>query len=335
MKALAKQISIFAVLLLFAGCVASKSFVNIEVLEPAKVTYPAYVSSIGFVNRAPFCKDILSESNKENLDLNGLYIIDTIVVNNLYKGFNEGRYSEELSFLEKLKLINIRRKDTIGQSESMDKELLENIFSVYNLDALISLDYYNMALNKYFPVFSWVYYDYVQEYQFYVDIQFRIYVRSSTDPIDKFRYRDTLFYQNIASQPASTYYSATDVLKQGSAELGLLYGNRQVPSWTQVSRVIYRGGAKELRKAAEYTDAGDWESAVDLWEGISGSEDAKNISKAYHNLAVFYEIDDDISRAVSMSDSALGHWNDTYIESYNKDLHKRLTQRSKLMEQLR
>lgn len=335
MTAIQKHIYIFLVSLFLMGCASSKSFVNIEVLEPAKVTYPPSVSNVGFVNRAPFCKDMLSESNKEKLDRNGLYIVDTIVIKNLYKGFNKGRYSEEVSYLENLVLIDLRRKDTIGQAEKMDRELLKNIFSAYDLDALVSLDYYNLSLNKSYPFYSWERNEYIQEYRYHIDIQFRIYLKGNPDPIDKFRFRDTLFYRNFISNPITTYYSATDVLKLGSEEIGYFFGRRQVPTWTEVSRVIYRGGNKELRMAAEHTDTGDWDSAVDLWEGITGSEENKNMAKAYHNLAVFYEIDDDIGNAVIMSDSAMVYWDDTYIKSYNKDLHKRESQRSKLMNQLR
>ena len=318
---------------LLCACSSSKSFVYFEALQPADVSYPSDIRKVGYLNRSPLSIHSLTPSNRKNLDATGLSIIDTIVCNNLKEGFLEGRKSKEISYLDSIVFLEERRYDTIGRENPLDGYELWRIFNENKLDALISMEYYSLELNKSFTYYNYELLDYVEEFSFFMEIVWRVYTPNSSMPIDTFRTSDTLYFLNQSSREGE-YLSATDVLEKGSGILGYEYGRRHVPYWTEVARVVFRGGSKELREAASYTDEGKWEKAAELWKQTLEYPDDESVAKAYHNLSVYYEIEDDIPMAYEMAVAAATRWDNTFIQNHKKAMETRLKSRERLFRQL-
>jgi hypothetical protein len=333
MIALIRNTILFASFILLMSCAGSKSYVNYEILEPAAITYPDYVEKVGYLNRAPFSLYNFSESNRRGLDQTGLYIVDTIVCNSLIRGFLEGRQSEEIPFLEELLFFNFRKTDTLAYSEEIDDSTKSVVFEKYDLDALITLDYYKMSMDKH-EFRSRDYFFLVNEYELNLEVLWRVYDRDGLLPLDRFKIRDTLYFSDPIS-PVAGIITPTSVLKSGCEDFGYIFGQRNIPVWNEVSRVVFRTGDRKMRKAAQYTDEGDWLSAINIWTELENSEDKKIAAKAMHNLAVFYEIEDKLIIAGNYAARAEELWGNSFIKAYRKNLDERILDKEDLMNQLR
>lgn len=319
-----------------AGCGISKGYVYFEALKPAAVTWPEEVTRVGYLNRAPLSMNSFTRQNRRNLDRTGLRIVDTTIVNNLLKGFKEGRKSDEIGYLEEMVFLENRRYDTAGKDDLLSGIEKWKVFNDNRLDALISLEYYRLSLEKSPQYFDMEYFDYAEEITLFMEILWRIYLPDSIQPLDEYLVKDTLIYTNWGSAEPEEYMNSAKVLQQGSGIFGYEYGRRQVPKWNQVARVLFRGGSSEMRSAALLVDGGKWDEAAKLWESLlAEEEDYKNIARALHNLAIHEEINDNITVALQRSDSAMQTWDNEYIVSYNKELRKRKIQQDSLYLQLR
>lgn len=323
--------------MLLAGCAGSRSFVSFEVLEPAEITYPETVSKVGYLNRAPLSIHSFAEINQSGLDPVALRIVDSTVTNNLRKGFNEGRQLTELTYLKEIPLYSARRRDTTDKASLLDAYAREQIFrdADSDVDALVVLEYYYVDMVKSYPSYDFMIGDYIEEFRLRMDVLWRIYAKDSVMPVDEYLQQDTLFYMNRQSMPSSGYMNPADVLRDGSQEVGFRYGLRHIPKWREVNRVIFRSGSPELRAAADFTDQGAWDEAAAMWVPLIRHEDTKIAARACHNLAVHYELQDDIVTATNYIKRAGALWDNTTTAAYLKVLEARLANQQELLKQVR
>ena len=320
---------------MLTGCFASKSFVNFEVLEPALITYPQHVSNTGFLNRAPVVRNKYSNVNSLLTDSRNAKIIDTIVSNNIRKGFYEASQLTETGYMDEIPYLEARRNDTIGQAEVFDFDERERLLDFYSLDALIALEYYHLQLTRSYSYYDFFSGEYLQEFRLTMETLWRLYVNDSIAPYDEYLGIDTLYYYNRSSMPREEYLSVTSVIREGSADVGFRYGIRHIPLWTEVSRVVFRGGERELLEAASHTDRGEWEKAVEIWKELTGDTSDRIAARAFHNLAIYYELQDDILTASNYADRAYALWKNRYIKNYKQQLEQRLTEQEILLKQIR
>ena len=325
------------IVIITTSCAGSKSFVSFEILEPAAIDYPETVRSVGYLNRAPFSRDAFAKVNQEGLDRVSLYIVDTTICNNIRLGFFEGKQLTELTYLEEIPYFNERRSDTINKSSYMSISDRNKIFNENpnKLDALVVLEYYQLKLNKSYPSYDFMLGDFIEEFSLSMDILWRVYVRDREKPVDEYLQQDTLYYVNRQSMPSSSYLNPTDVLRDGSQEFGFNYGLRHIPKWKEVSRVIFRGGSEELKEAAEFTDRGEWDKAAKLWVPLINDIDHKIAAKACHNLAVRYELLDDLQTSSNYANRATELWENNYTIEYKKQLDKRILDQERVLKQVR
>jgi hypothetical protein len=335
MPALFRYITLLIVSVSLSGCFASKSFVHFEILEPAPVTYPEQVNRIGYLNRAPVIRNEYSSINPQITDPYSIRVIDTIISNNIRKGFFEGGRMTEVSYMKDMPLLEARRVDTAGQSKVLDFSTRQRLMANRSLDALITLEYYHLRLTRSYTYYDFTMGDYMQEFRLYMEVLWRTYVNDSIAPFDEFLSIDTLYYYNRSDMSREDYLSVTSVIREGSVEMGFRYGIRQIPLWNGVSRVVFRGGEQGLILAAQYTDSGKWEEAVKIWEELTQHESQKIAARALHNLAIYHELQDDLQVADGYAERALELWDNRYIKEYRQQIGHRLVQQGKVFKQLR
>ena|GEM_PF-921727 len=332
-----KIVLICALALHLAGCAGSRSFVSFEVLEPADITYPESVGKVGYLNRAPLSIHSFSGINQSGLDPVALRIVDSTICNNLRKGFYEGRQLTELTYLKEIPLYNSRRTDTTGKASLLDAFSRQQIFrdAGSDVDALVVLEYYYIEMVRSYPSFDFMIGDYIEEFRLKMNVLWRVYAKDLESPVDEYLQQDTLFYMNRQSMPSSGYLNPADVLRDGSQEVGFRYGLRHIPKWEMVSRVIFRGGSPELKAAADLTDQGAWDEAAGVWVPLIRHEDNKIAARACHNLAVHYELLDDIVTASNYINRAEKLWDNETTAAYSNMLEKRLNNKQVLLKQVR
>jgi hypothetical protein len=145
---------------------------------------------------------------------------------------------------------------------------------------------------------------------------------------------DTLFFPAIIDGEILPFSPGVDMLRQLFYESGYKYGKYLVPVWNQASRFLYRRGNDSLKRAIAYTDEGDWDQAYTIWLSMAGLEDSTLVAKAYHNLAVYYELEDKLDSASIMLDRALAHDSLAMDTVYREELDIRILNRANIIKQV-
>jgi hypothetical protein len=115
---------------------------------------------------------------------------------------------------------------------------------------------------------------------------------------------------------------------------GSRYGRYLVPVWNQASRTLYKGKGDSLKLASKYTDLGEWDKAFSIWKSLTTSTDSVLVSKAYHNMAVYYELEDRLDSASYLVDQALGYDSLEVVLNYREELDVRLLNKKEVIEQV-
>lgn len=324
-------------LLLLQGCGGIYSVVEFEVLEPATVNFPDDVNQLVFLNRAPLSYDIWAEDNQAGMDSRQLIILDTLIVNNLHRGVLDVlRHSPVERFQRPIWLSDRRTDTSLLEDLVLTKREVSEICDSIGGDAIISLEFYSASVQQHFEYYSDDP-DEILNHYFEVSnkVIWKLYLPDSPRPFDSYNTVDTLFFPVIQDGELLSYAPGLDMIRELFYESGYKYGTYLVPVWNRTSRVLYRGREDSLRLAIKYTDTGDWESAFAIWKDLTGSEDSTLVAKAFHNMAVYYEIEDKLDTASMMVDLSLDHDTLDPDRIYKEELEVRLLNRKDLERQVR
>lgn len=325
---------LLSLMLLLAGCYAPKGYVGIDILEPASVTFPNDVEHVAYLNRSPFSYNNMARANTRGLDARELRIIDTMACNALQAGFYDAIEDSRLSYLDSVTYLENRRRDTTNRFSNLTAVQHNRIFSTFPLDALITQDYYYFALDA-ANQYDYGGFFYRQIYTLHVEIGWKIYTSGDTIPLNSYRLRDTLFFENRSDLPSQGYIDPADAIRIGLYETAFSYGQRIIPLWKQVDRFIYKGRERSLRTAGEFTDNGDWENAREIWLANLDADDSELKARSAFNLAVYHEIEDDLESALKYLSIARESMDEDEIENYYEDMKVRLENKAELYRQMR
>lgn len=323
---------ILSIVLLISSCTGSQSIISIEVLEPAAITYPDEVQKVGYLNRSPRSVHSFSRINVDSLSPQELFMVDTIICEAIRRGFIEGKKDAHTGYLDDLYYLEARRNDTLYRDSIVSHEKVLVICESFGLDALITQDYYAFKFNQ---TYVWME-GAVKPLKILIqEARWTLSVPGQVKPLDTYTVYDTLYYGNQGDKGSPKFLTPLEMLSDGAHVLGYIYGKRNVPKWNQLSRTVFVGGHKELKQASKYTDKGEWEKAHHLWSQYLDSEDKKLAAKSAHNIAVYYELEDEIEQALAFSGKALELWSTPPIETYKQELELRLLNKKDVYKQLR
>lgn len=326
-------IGVFAVLSVLLSCTAKKSMITFEILKPSSITYPANVQTIAYLDRSPQTFDSFVNIDTRALNDTQFYKLDALIASSILLGFMEGKNQSSMFYMEDITYLRERRYDTLDRDVPLTSKRVDEICEIFGFDALITQDYYFAAFN-----ISYYYNeDGLREklYELHQNVKWTVNIAGQTKPLDSYVYNDTLYFANQDKLPKLKYPSNLEMLLEGFKVVGQSFGIRNVPVWNEVFRIVFTGKNEELRKAGKYTDTGDWESAMKIWEQNLSSENKKLAAKCTHNLAIYYELGDDISQALDYAKKANDLWSSPQIETYMKELNIRRLNRITLEKQLK
>ncbi len=319
------------------GCVGIYSVVELEVLEPATVNFPDHVNQLVFLNRAPISIDIWSEQNQEGMDARQLILLDTMIINNLNRGVLDVLRHSPIERFQKPIWLSDRRPDTTSLKDHvLTKREVANICDTIGGDAIISLEFYSAAIDQYIDYYSDAP-DVIQNYYFEAsnNVIWNIHLPGRPRPYDTYSTVDTLFFTAIENGEYLPYSSSVDMIRDLFYESGFKYGSYLVPVWNKASRILYRGKEDSLKAAVKHTDEGDWLSAFSIWNHLTVSDDSTLVAKAYHNMAVYFELEDKLDSASMMLDLSLEHDTLAPVRLYREELDVRLLNRKDIIKQVK
>jgi Family of unknown function (DUF6340) len=330
----------FIILVLFSslvlqGCAGLYSVVEFEILEPATVQFPERVNQLILLNRAPLSIDIWSEQNQVGMDARQLILLDTLICNNLNRGVLEVLRNSPIDRFQRPIWLSERRSDTSAlEAKILTKKEVGDICDNIGGDAIISLEIYTVAVNQHIDYYNASSEVLNQYYQVSNNVTWNVYLYGSPRPFDTYTTVDTLYFPVISGGEYLSFQPGLEMLRELFYESGFKYGSYLVPVWNQTSRILYRGREDSLKMAVKYTDMGDWESAFSIWNNLSASVDSTLAAKAYHNMAVYYELEDKLDTASMMLDLSLGLDTLDPDRVYREELDVRLLNRKDIIKQV-
>jgi hypothetical protein len=320
------------------GCTSIYSVVEFEVLEPATVNFPEDVDQLILLNRAPLTPDIWDEVNQEEMDATQLVILDTLINNNLNRGILDVIRHSPISRFYRPIWLSDRRIDTIALDDRMlTKREVDNICDTIGGDAIISMEYYYVGLNQHTDYYKDAPSEIQNSYfEVYNKLKWNIHLPGKPTPFDSYKTVDTLYFPIIENGAfLDTQYTGVEMIRILFYESGFKYGTYLVPVWNQTSRTLYRGKGDSLKLAVQFTDEGDWENAYSVWEGLTSSDDSTLVAKGYHNMAIYYELEDQLDSASILVDRALSYDSLETTRFYREELDVRLMNLREIREQVK
>jgi hypothetical protein len=323
--------------LLLQGCASNFSVVEFEILEPATVEFPDHVNQLVFLNRAPITMDIWADQNQPGMEARELVMLDTLIINNLFRGVLEVLRNSPAEKFHTPIWLSDRRPDTaLLEDRILTKREVDNICDTIGGDAIISLEFYSVGLQQHYDYYKDAP-DEVQNHYYEVSnsLKWNIHLPGSPRPFDTYSTVDTLFFPAKINGEYVLLLPGVDMLRDLFYESGFKYGSYLVPVWNQSSRILHRGRNDSLKLAVRYTDEGDWERAFSIWNHLTTAEDSALVAKAYHNMAVYYELEDNLDSASMMLDLSLEHDTLEADTLYREELDVRILNRKDIMKQVR
>jgi hypothetical protein len=319
-----KKILFLIIFLLSAISDLKAAEISFNVQKPAYIDVPAHIKTISIIDRSELIKasrNVVEESLTAEFTgedkIAAQYAIDGLI--EMLQ--NSGRFT--VLRTEK----SIQKK---GSSNEFPAPLgwteIENLCTEYKVDALICLELFD---SDYIIPTSMV----------NVSLGFRIYDPSQKLIIDQHQFsRDMDCGSQVTSIEGAInrMTEKTRAIREVSYDAGYNYGKRIAPSWHKVVREYYTKGKHDqnLKAGARMMEVNDWEAAIELLTTTIDSGKRKAQGRAAHNLAVVYEIKDDLVEAKKWAQAAWGKFNNKDSRNYAYILAERMTEQEILRNQV-
>jgi hypothetical protein len=266
-----------------------------------------------------------------------LILLDTLIINNLFRGVLDVMRSSPAEKFHMPVWLSERRMDTIGMDDLvLTRHEVDNICDTMLADAIISLEFYFVGFDQHFDYYRDAPDEVLNHYYEVSDsLRWNIHLPGMPRPFDSYTMVDTLFFPAIQDGELLDFIPGVDMLRQLFYNSGYKYGKYLVPVWNQASRLLYRGRNEYLKRAITHTDEGNWDQAYSIWLSMTSLEDSTLAAKAYHNLAVYYELEDKLDSASIMLDLALAHDSLAMDTVYREELDIRILNRTSILRQVR
>jgi len=327
---------ILALSFIIQGCASKYSVVEFEILEPATVEFPDHVNRLIFLNRAPITMDVWADENQIGMDVRQIVLLDTLIINSLFRGVQDIlRNTPAEKFRIPIWLSDRRTDTTQLEDRILTRREVQNICDTIGGDVIISLELYSVGLVQHFDYYK----DAPEEvqthyFEAYNSLRWNIHLPGSPRPFDSYTTIDTLFFSSVIDGEVLPFVPGVDMLRSLFFNSGQKYGSYLVPVWNYATRFLYRGRNDSLKLAVKRTDEGDWESAFSIWNNMCTMEDSTLVAKAYHNMAVYYELEDNLDSASMMLDLSLEHASLGPDTLYREELDVRILNRKDILKQV-
>lgn len=340
-----RELLVLAMGLLLLGACTTKRL-SVQVLKPAETSLPRDVKRIGVVDRsflagaapAVYENGYLNKRFPDVPRIGGQKTVEGFLVE--LGGFNR---------FKTILLQTTEKRDSVLQTvPKVSDALLQQWAADSALDALVSLESYQVRMNTDGNVFSSIYYDAagvpytvprIQGRRSIKVIAFwRIYnLRNHTIANERTLETELVFSSNGYS-PDEAYRNLPERI--GSVEntsqvAGIKYAKTLIPYWQNTERMIYVGQTNAWLDAADSADVGAWESAAEQWKKLMDKSPFPIIKRqAVFNLFTAYEVLGNFDEAERWAKLGQRKYKSRDFDAGLLFLDKRRIENSQLDEQL-
>lgn len=330
--------------LLTASCSTTRSVI-IEVPNQGKEELPERIQSLLIVNRTldNSYSDLYKDSLQNIFYAKG-FNLDTIIFDKQAADtmlraisdllFESGRYDV---VIPEDRFLSHKKNAFFTEPLTLDDTKL--LCESFRTDAVLSIDAYTTRVittydheNYYSPADGSFYSQSEAHMAVVYEALVKIYDPASEEVLFRDFMRDTLVwedYDETARELFTHFTSVKQGLTEASIAVALDLAEKISTSWQREQRLIFVKGDDKLEEAGAFTDQGDWENAILLWEDLATKSSSKSLrSKAELNLAIAAELRGDIDESIEWG---LKSYN-TNFQQITYDYLEHLNRRKKQME---
>jgi hypothetical protein len=280
------------------------------------------------MNRLPPTHNFVDSTVLPKLSKPQLSSLDTLISHNVLRGLNHKLRQSPIWTFGFPIWYTERQSDLLASSnDKLTKREVNDLCRAHGTDAVVSLesclllaspDGYTYFQDKLTPIL-----------RARLNTGWTIYLPGNPRPYFEYHTTDTLYYAL-----RGTDRLVSEMIRKVSYQSGSKFGRVLTPVWAKEERNLYARGSRDLRKGSQYTAEGDWEKAYDRWLVQSASKRDKNRAKALYNLAVYYELEDNLDSAWHCITKSVSSDSLDLIVSYKKELDTRLKNKQTIGNQV-
>jgi hypothetical protein len=320
--------------LLVLSCKTQELYLN--VVEPAPVTIPSYIKSVGVINRS-----IATDETKKLdvldkiLSLEGVNLDKEGAMESVRGLSDELLNNTRFTEVKTLNDIDFRTSALTDFPTPLTWEIIQKICTETKTDALFSLEkfdtdthlnYSTRKVDMKTPLGNIPGIEHQANMETLVKTGWRIYDPSSKQILDEFIYNESVMFSGRGINPliaASALVNRKDAVNQVSNKAGHGYALRIIPYRLRVMRDYYVKGTNNFVIAKRKAQVGKWDEAGLLWEKETSNPSTKIAGRACYNMAIINEINGDLESALKWAQKSYEDTNNKLALRYVRILQNR------------
>lgn len=330
-----KKITIILVMI-FSLLSCKTQQLSLTVIEPAPVTLPSYIKSVGVINRSvPTSETRTLDVLDKALSLEGINLDKDGAMESIRGLSDELLNNSRFDKVKTLTDIDLRTPALTGFPTSLTWDIVNQICNETKTDALFSLEkfdtdthlnYSSRKVDIKTPLGTVPGLEHRAEMETLVKTGWRIYDPSSKMILDEFIYDESIMFSGKGINPlvaASALVGRKEAVGQVSNKAGHGYALRIIPYRLRVMRDYYVKGTNNFEIAKRKAQVGKWDEAGLLWEKETANANSKIAGRAFYNMAIINEINGDIETALKWAQKSYEDTNNKLAPRYVRILENR------------
>ena len=324
--------------LFITSCTIYKDY-PIEVYKPGEITVPPSVQNVALVYRNfKYPGDTLQHFYKNNHRLvkanKDPENLDSILVNTCFlqlaKSLKNNKTFSEIQFFP----FNTFEPHVSEKIPELSSSSVEKLADISGAGWIISLETLSWFFSTYPESF-----DFPETNEVVTVAVWSAYDAKEKKIVDRYSKIDTTIWNGYDNEQNYTgsyrLPSRLDALSIACGKAGEDYAKRFHESWETVNRIYSVPPLPDFSEAAYYFEEGKVSTAVDIWKKYTSERNGKLAIKAMYNLALAYEMQDDLetaqnwlARALELAKSYRSKEDMNLIEDYQHIISDRIKELS-------
>jgi len=284
-------LGLFGVLLLVVAACSPVSKINTDVLEPAGMSFPEEVYSVGFLLGEPRMV-VNTRTNDRPDDVDGRQQFWTGLMD---VAMNSPRFNPRSLYLVE------PTGDTIP-SDTLSWQALEHWTDSLDLDALAVLHQFRLSDSlRRKLVFDYGTSNYYFIYKVNARIHWRIYDPRNRMMVHEQKYDEEFVWESAAPEERQALRDLVGLdraYRLSSYWSGYDIGQILFPYWVSETRSYYSRGSRNFRDARDYVRENRWQDAIDLWKKSFKRSNDELAHRAAYNIAFALEMLGKVDKAI-------------------------------------
>ena len=326
---------ILLIALALASCKTQQLYLN--VVEPAPVTMPAYIKSVGVINRSiPTDKSKALDVLDKVLSLEGVNLDKDGAMESIRGLSDELMNNTRFNEVKTLTDIDFRTSALSGFPNVLTWEIVSMICTETKTDALFALEKFDTDTHLNYstrkvdiktPLGTIPGLEHQANMETLVKTGWRIYDPAAKLILDEFIYDESVVFSGRGINPliaASALVGRKEAVNEVSNKAGHGYAMRIIPYRLRVMRDYYVKGTNNFKIAKRKAQVGKWDEAGLLWEKETLNPKSKICGRACYNMAIISEINGDLESALKWAQKSYEDTNNKLALRYVSIIKNRL-----------